>query len=288
MAGDRDIASSRALKRRGGQPGLAPGSARSLLLTILGELVWPADSTARTSALLYVMKGLNVEERTARQAIARAAASDWITPERRGREVSWSLTDHIRHVFEEGSRRVSSLGDPIVDWDGTWLVLLITIPESRRSVRKSLYAGLAWAGLGNPSPGVWLSPHAERGERISTLIESLGLHDYTMSFVGSAGSVGLAEKEIVQQGWDLDALADRYSTLYKKIRNPHPKPGDDTLLFHITLLNEWQQFPYADPQLPEALVPNWIGRRVSTHIEQLRRRWSDEVHGRWAEINGSP
>ena len=71
------------LKPPGGS--LAPGSARSLLMTILGELVWPAGQPAWTSALVYVLRGLGVEEQAARQAIARAAASAWMVQERRGR-----------------------------------------------------------------------------------------------------------------------------------------------------------------------------------------------------------
>ena len=50
---------------------LAPGSARSLLMTILGELVWPTGQPAWTSALVYVLRGLGVEEQAARR-IARA------------------------------------------------------------------------------------------------------------------------------------------------------------------------------------------------------------------------
>lgn len=267
------------------QPGLAPGSARSLLLTILGELAWPERSPSRTSALVAVMTGLGIEERTARQAIARAAKSGWITPQRRGREVSWSLTDHIKHVFEEGSHRVFSLGDPVADWDHKWLVVLITIPESLRSVRKVLYARLAWEGLGNPSPGVWLSPHPERIESISSLIDDFGLDDHAMSFIGTAGSAGLSEADIVRQGWDLESIAQRYAIMFKRFENPRPKPGDEMLITHIRMLNEWQHFPYVEPQLPEALVPDWIGRRVSKHVEALRNQWSDTVHKRWSEIN---
>src|ERR1022692_4741988 len=90
------------LKPAGGS--LDPGSARSLLMTILGELVWPAGQPAWTSALVYVLRGLGVEEQAARQAIARAAASAWMVPERRGREVCWSLGPRMIDIIEPGSR----------------------------------------------------------------------------------------------------------------------------------------------------------------------------------------
>ncbi len=266
---------------------LAPGSARSLLLTILGELVWPSDAPAWTSALLYVMGGLGVEESAARQAIMRGSASGWIQPIRHGREVSWSLTPHFERVFESGSKRVISLADPFVGWDGSWLVLFVTVPHALRATRKRLYRDLTWAGFGNPSAGVWLSPHPERRDQVATLIDELGLSEFTLSFVGKADAVGLSEREIVRQGWDLSDLAARYAAVDARFRDASPAPGDDTLFTHLRLLGEWQTFPFSDPQLPEALAPDWIGREVSSHIEALRTGWSDAAHARWAQINAT-
>src|ERR1017187_2607620 len=125
---------------------LTPGSARSLLMTILGELVWPTGQPAWTSALVYVFRGLGVEEQAARQAIARAAASAGMVPERRGREVRWSLGPRVGKIIESGAPRVFSLSDPFSRWDGRWLAVLVTIPQSHRSARRPLYSGLTWAG----------------------------------------------------------------------------------------------------------------------------------------------
>src|SRR5258706_11493562 len=71
---------------------VSAGSARSILLTILGEFVYPEGEPVWTSTLLHVLTGVGVEEKTARQAIARGAAAGWITPGRSGREVCWHLT----------------------------------------------------------------------------------------------------------------------------------------------------------------------------------------------------
>jgi phenylacetic acid degradation operon negative regulatory protein len=84
-------------RRQGG----GSGSARSLLLTILGEFVLPADEPPWTSALLHVAWGLGLEEKSARQALARLAAGGWITAHRAGRRVRWALTP-------PGERRAST------------------------------------------------------------------------------------------------------------------------------------------------------------------------------------
>jgi phenylacetic acid degradation operon negative regulatory protein len=264
---------------------LTPGSARSLLVTILGELVWPSGRPVWTSSLVLVLRGLGIEEQTARQAIARAAASDWILPERRGREVAWSLSPKLVHIFDSGSPRVYSLSDPFSDWDGTWLTLLTTLPASHRSARRPLYAGLTWAGFGNPAPGLWVSPHVERADEVRSLIDELDLRAHTFSFAGAVQAMGITETEIVERGWDLGALTEHYEQILWAVTDLRPDGPDETLLAHVRMISEWQELPRTDPQLPEALLPDWIGRRVARRIESLRAQWTPVVRARFAEVN---
>jgi phenylacetic acid degradation operon negative regulatory protein len=270
---------------RPGTAGLSNGSARSLLLTVLGELVWPEGRPVWTSALLYVLKGLGIEEQTARQAIARAAAAGWITGERHGREVRWTLTPTGLGLIEEGAARVTSTAGPRTGWDGRWLVLLVTVPHTHRTARKRLYAGLTWAGFGNPTPGVWVSPHPERQAEAARLIEQLDLTDSTLSFIGPSGSIGLDDGEIVERAWDLEALADRFAAQLDALADIDPAPGDEMLFTHVQVVGQWQRTPFSDPQLPEELLPDWVGHRAAIRLAGLREQWTDAVHARWREIN---
>ncbi len=262
---------------------MSPGSARSLLLTVLGELVLPAGRPVWTSALLHVLTGVGVEEQTARQAIARGAAAGWIVGERHGREVRWEITPAGRQLIEEGAQRVYSLS-AAPEWDGHWLILLITIPQSLRTVRKKLYGALSWAGFGNPTPSVWLTPHPERAAEARRVVTDLGLRESTLSFTGSSTDVGLSDAEIVQRAWDLDGLVAMYDELLRTYDGAHPEPGDPVLLTHVELVSQWQRFPFVDPQLPEALLPDWIGRRAAGMFQQLRTEWYDAAHARWKEV----
>jgi phenylacetic acid degradation operon negative regulatory protein len=268
-----------------GNGSLTHGSARSLLITILGEFVWPSKQPVWTSTLVYILKGLGIEEQTARQAIARASASGWVLPERQGREVRWSLTPKLIHIFETGSGRVYSLSDPFSGWDGRWLTLLTTIPQSLRTARRPLYAGLSWAGLGNPAPGLWLTPHVERAQEVGRLLEGLNLKEHTFAFLGNVDAIGISQKEIVERGWDLDALRSHYEEVWTAMEHLQPSTGDDTLLTHVRLTSEYQEFPRTDPQLPEVLLPDWVGRRVARRIEALRTQWGPTARSRYAEIN---
>ena len=264
--------------------GLSNGSARSMLLTMLGELVFPADEPVWTSSLLYVLTGIGIEERTARQAIARGAAAGWITGERHGREVRFTLTPYGRALIEAGAERVYSVGADDGPWDGRWLVLMVTIPQSARAVRRKLYGALRWAGFGNPAASVWLSPHLEREAEARRTVDELGLGDSTLSFVGPAASIGLDEAEIVRRAWDLDEVAARYESLLDRVKGLRPRGGDPLLFNHVLLVNEWQRFPFLDPQLPQELLPNWIGRRAARVFRERREQRSAAALARWAEI----
>lgn len=266
---------------------LSSGSARSLLLTILGELVWPTREPVWTSTLVRLLRGLGIEEQTARQAIARGAQSGWMVPERKGREVSWSLGPRLERIFEVGSKRVFSLSDPFRDWPGNWLSVLVTIPSTHRRARRPLYAGLTWAGFGNPVPGLWLSPHVERADEVRSLIDENDLHDHTISMVGKTHEIGLGVKEIVSRGWDLATLEEHYQVILQVVEKLDPAPGEETMLAFLRMISEWQELPRTDPQLPEALLPDWIGRRVAREIEERRASWTPEVRALFSDINGS-
>ena len=264
---------------------LTPGSARSMLVTILGELVWPTGEPVWTSSLVALLRGLGFEEQAARQAIARGAQSGWMVPERRGREVAWSLGSRLEQIFERGSQRVFSLSDPYEDWPGTWLSVLVTVPTSHRRTRRPLYAGLTWAGLGNPLAGLWCTPHVERVAEVRQLVGELDLREHTISLTGAVEDIGITEAEIVARGWDLAALSEHYEQVLRAVEGLDPAPGDEMMYAFLRMISEWQELPRADPQLPEALLPDWIGRRVAREIEGRRGAWTPLVRQCFAELN---
>src|SRR6478672_8985053 len=93
---------------------LGAASARSLLLTVLGEFELPG--------------GRDVAEKAARQAIMRTADSGWIEASRIGRETRWSLTDAGTDLLREGTDRIYSFAAEGAAWGGEWLVLTVGVP----------------------------------------------------------------------------------------------------------------------------------------------------------------
>lgn len=143
---------------------LGAASARSLLLTVLGEFVLPGGRPVWTATFLRALGLLGVEEKAVRQALARSAGEGWLAGERHGRRTAWRLTPAGERLLTDGTERIYGFGGPVGDWDGRWLVVLATVPETSRRLRHLLRTRLAWNGLGNLSPacGSARTPSASR------------------------------------------------------------------------------------------------------------------------------
>ena len=266
---------------------VSPGSARSLLLTLLGEFVLPRGRPVWTSTLVYVLVGVGIAEKAARQAISRAASAGWIQSHPVGRQTCWTLSDHGRSVINEGAERVRSMSRRSTSWDGRWLVLVTTFPETLRAQRMKLYRALNWVGFGNPTPSLWINPHPDREDEARQVLLKLKLSRYTFAFVGPSLQIGLTDRQIVKESWDLDKVSRHYDGLIKHFTKLRPQSGDSVLFTHVQLVNEWQTIPFIDPGLPaELLPPLWGGLKAAARLESIREQWRVAAHNRWDEVAG--
>jgi phenylacetic acid degradation operon negative regulatory protein len=255
-----------------------------LLLTVFGEYVLPQGRPVWTSTLLHVLGGLEIEQKSTRQALNRLAADGWIMADRAGRRVRWALTEHGKELLSEGAERIYSFGRDRDSWDGRWLVLLVSVPEARRDLRHQLRTRLSWAGLGSPMPGVWVSPHVSRGAEAQQVVQDLGLEVTVFSFSGPFSGIG-SERTMVEQAWHLGELANTYEDFVREFAGLRPATGDEVLLAQIRLVHEWRRFPQLDPQLPlELLPPHWIGARAASVFAELHQVWHEAAQRRWAAL----
>jgi phenylacetic acid degradation operon negative regulatory protein len=266
---------------------LGATSARSLLLTVLGEFVLPQDEAVWTQVLIDVLGGLGVEAKSARQALARTAAEGLLGSDRAGRRVRWSLTEHGRRLLSDGAARIYGFGEAARPWDGQWLVLLVSVPEARRQLRHRLRTRLAWAGLGSPAPGVWLTPDPTKQGEVADVITDLGLTGVTSSFVGPFGRIG-AQRQLVEQAWDLDGVAAAYEEFLDTFTEAAPTEPVDVLGHQIHLVHAWRRFPFLDPRLPGELLPDeWAGTRAAALFERLHARWEQPAQRHWKQLVAS-
>jgi phenylacetic acid degradation operon negative regulatory protein len=260
------------------------GSARSLLMTILGEFVLPRGEPAWTSTLVDTLTMFDVEEKSARQALARIAAEGWLRSDRVGRRVRWTLTPPGRRLLAEGAERIYGFGSGEPSWDGRWLVLLVSIPESMRDLRHKLRTRLSWAGFGSPSPGVWITPRPAAESDAKLILGELSLLGKAMSFVATYGALG-EELEMVAAAWDLQDVEQRYERFMEEFGVLNPGTPDAVLRAQIKLVHEWRRFPFLDPQLPAVLLPpTWSGTRATELFNERHTQWRAGARARWNEL----
>jgi phenylacetic acid degradation operon negative regulatory protein len=259
-------------------------SARSLLITVLGEYVLPRGGPVWTSVLVRAMGLLGVAEKSARQALARSAAEGWVSPDRSGRRVRWELTEPGRTLLTDGARRIFSFGQAAREWDGRWLLVLASVPDSKRELRHRLRTQLAWAGFGALAAGVWVSPDPEREAEARSILASLGLADSAMSFLGRYGAVGTQET-VARQAWDLDAVSARYQDFIDAFADAGPATGPDFFVAQTRLVHAWRRFPFLDPQLPAGLLPSgWAGTTAAELFESRHEAWQGEAARHWETL----
>ncbi len=260
-------------------------SARGLLFTLLGEYVLPTGGVAWTSAFIEVFARLGVEEKAARQALARTSAAGWIEPERLGRRTRWRLTPAADRLLTEGTERIYAQSGAQRDWDGSWLLVLARVPAtSSRRTRHLLHTRLGWAGLGTPAPGIWITSHAERRDEVERVLRQAGIADGQIFIASHHGGGDL--ETLVAQAWDLPAIERRYEEFVAEFASDQ---APDPLASLIEIVHAWRRFPSIDPGLPATLLPRpWTGDRAAALFAARHAAWSPRALPQWQALNQNP
>ncbi len=263
---------------------LGAASARSLLLTVLGEFVLPGGRPVWTATLLDLLSDLDVAEKAARQAIMRTADSGWIAGSRVGRETCWTLTEAGTRLLREGTDRIYGFAADQRDWDGRWLVLTVGVPDNNRPLRQRLRTQLGWAGLGSVNTTTWVTPRVDREPEARRVLSDCGLLAGSWSFVARAGTVG-DERSLVRTAWDLDEIEGRYEDFLDLVARRRPRTDRQALVAQVRLVQEWRRFPLLDPALPtELLPPRWSGNRAAEVFRERHAAWAARAQAAWAEL----
>jgi phenylacetic acid degradation operon negative regulatory protein len=266
---------------------IGAASARSLLLTLLGEFVLPAGRPVWTSAFLDALALVGVEEKAIRQALARSATEGWLEARRHGRRTAWELTPAGRRLLTEGAERIYGFGAPVTAWDRQWLIVLASVPETSRRLRHLLRSRLAWNGLGNLSPGVWVSPHPGRRAEVAEVLDQVGVADTATIFVGGLGDLREARR-VARRAWDLAGIELAYEDFLDEVRLLSPTNGPETFAAQIRLVQEWRRFPFLDPSLPPELLPReWSGHQAVTVFRDRHDGWRPAADRHWQAIAGT-
>ena len=264
---------------------IGSASARSLLLTILGEFVHPRHASVWTATLLEALVSVGVEEKSARQALTRTASEGLLTSTRHGRRVLWELTPAGADLLEEGTRRIYGFMRERHPWDGHWLVLSVPIPETQRQLRHRLRTRLTWLGLGSPTPGLWVSPDAGKADAVHAAVRELGLSGRAFAWSGDATGIG-DEARLLADSWDLAEVEDRYLAFLDAFETREAGSPADAFAAQVEMVQEWRRFPFLDPDLPgELLDHDWPGPRAAAAFHDRHARWHRAAQDEWDRLD---
>jgi phenylacetic acid degradation operon negative regulatory protein len=221
--------------------------------------------------LVALMGDLGLDEQAVRSAVSRLKRRGVIAPERRGGAAGYRLTERGLAILDAGDARIYGRDGAGAD---AWLLVVFSIPESRRALRHKLRTQLQWLGLGTVANGVWIAPAAVEPD-VRRAVEELGLRDRVELFRGAH----LGDPGAVAGWWDLDALAGEYRA-YVAAWEPalrdggRPAPGE-AFAAHVRHLDAWRRVPFHDPGLPAAALPaDWPGAHAREVFSALDRRLS--------------
>ena len=258
-------------------------SARSLMNTVVGEFVLPANGWVWTHAMLRALELFDVDDAATRQALFRTAAGGLLEREQQGRRVRWRLSSVGRRAGVVGAERVYSFRSAGNGWDGRWLLLDVSVPDDLLRVR--LRRRLAWAGFGSLPSGLAITPHADREPEALRILKSLGLETHAVSLIARLGTIGHA-KRVIAEAWDLGELALRYKEFVAEVAKQRPTTEEETFVAHTRLVHEWRRFPFFDPGLPIELLPrHWIGLEAKKVFDRHYAKWKPAATRWFAAVN---
>ena len=264
---------------------IGSASARSLLLTVLGEFVHPRHSSVWTATLLDALVAVGVEEKSARQALTRTASEGLLVSSRHGRRVLWELTPSGVELLEEGTRRIYGFMQQRRPWDGQWLVLSVPIPETKRQLRHRLRTRLTWLGLGSPTSGLWVSPDSSKAGVVHEVVRDLGLERQAFAWVGPASGIG-DESRLLGSAWDLADVEDRYLTFLAEFGSRAAASPADAFVAQVDMVQQWRRFPFLDPDLPaELLDHDWPGPRAAAAFHDRHAAWHRQAQAEWDRMD---
>lgn len=256
-------------------------SARSMLLTVLGDVVLPSGGQVWLQALTTGAGALDISPDATRQALRRLANQGIVTASHEGRNARYELTESGRRRLADAAERIY-LRRPLV-WDGRWHMLTYTFAERERATRDALRRELEWLGFGSLGAGVWVCPW-DLGVRLQEVLDKHRIAGSVEVFTAVHDG---EDRHLAARAYPLDDLQTAHAGFVRHVRAAGPVPDDPRQAFadRIRLVHDWRKFLFLDPGLPEELLPDgWLGADAAGVFVERYRALEDPSWQWWDEV----
>lgn len=237
-----------------------PGSATSLLRTIVGSYLRGLGGWVSIAELIRLMDAVGVSAAHTRTAVSRVKAKGLLLAEQAEGQSGYRLNPEAVPMLERGDRRI--FGFRQQRDDGPWCLLSFSLPESERAARHQLRRRLSWIGCGTVATGLWICP-AFLTDEVEEILADLRLRHAATMFITETPQPGEPLSHAVGRWWDLDAIACLHAS-FLELFGGWQAVDDPRAAFasYVTALDRWRIIPYLDPGLQAAVLPpEWPGFR---------------------------
>ena len=264
---------SEAVRQRCSEPDI---SARSVLVTVLGDSVLPVTKTLWLSSLFRLAAPFGFSERLVRTSMYRLVAEGWMSNERIGRRSRYSMTLLAVRESEDADHRI--YGRESGRWDGWWTFAVVDSPSIPAEERDRIVKHLHWHGFVALGRGLMASPSAtpESLRELLRLVEPVAVLPTGRAELGNV-------EELVDGGYfaaafctaDTEAAYRDFLARYEpwqrhRIEEAAPM---DAYALRTMLVHELRRIRLRAPDMPaELLPPDWIGDRAYRLAAGLYRR----------------
>jgi phenylacetic acid degradation operon negative regulatory protein len=273
-----------------------PGSATSLLRTIVGLYLRQVGGWIAVADLLDLMEAAGVSAPRTRTALVRVKKKSLLRPETRGRVAGYALLPEAVPMLARGDRRINHPRS--MDSTSLWCTVSFSVPEENRSLRHQLRRRLHWIGCGTVLPALWICP-AYLVDEVEEILTDLGLREHSTVFLTHRPRVAGELSDAVASWWDLDEirahhdafLAEHAADGERAARSRQAGdavPPREAFGIHIRSVDTWRIIPYIDPGLsPDLLPPDWPGDASNALLSSIRERFSGPAAEFVEEVTGT-
>jgi phenylacetic acid degradation operon negative regulatory protein len=244
---------------------------KAAMLTLYGDYVRHRSAEIGIGSLIELLSNFDLSSQSVRSAVLRMCRAGLLKVRHNGKKSYYSLTEESIRLLKEGEQRIFDRNN--FSWNGSWSIVVYSIPEEKRESRDILRQELTWMGYGPLGTSTWISPH-DSSKLVERLANKLGIKEYMQVF--QARYMGFSNpKTVISHCWDINRIHKRYADFitehrrkldeYKKrLKNGKSIYPSEYFAERFMLIHEYRRLPYIDPDLPEELLPkNWLRSEAS-------------------------
>ena len=256
-------------------------SARSVLVTVLGDVIAPLQQPVWLSDLIALGDLLGFSDRLVRTSVFRLVAEGWHSGERVGRRSRYSLTPFARTEIESVNERIYGPAHPETGSD-EWLLVFAGGADD------TLLANLRWLGFAEISPTVWARPDTKT-QVVDDLAARVDHPAPTTALARFDNIEPLIAEPSFQQSSGLagsQAAYRRFVDRYAPVADG-PLSPDEAFVLRTMVIHDYRRVRLADPELPAPLLgESWAGDAARSLASQLHRLTADRVWDKLEALTG--